>query len=680
MVEVIGLSLSGRRTKALAVIAVLAAFVIAGLVQPKTGQAREPLLMDGKQTLFERVLTRPGAELADAAGGSGEQVEAFSRYYVYSTEDAGGATWLEVGPDTKGQTTFWIDKEKTIPWRQQIALSISNPAGRSPLYFFKERSTLEEVYGDFEPKVKFEEIEAILEKNGQDDRVVAKEPSVAVDISEEFYLLPILSAEEVLSGAGPNVRFLEVASVTKQDPSSNQGGTSNSMSLVLRSFQAAVVFVIDSTISMGPYIERTREVVQQVYETIEERGLNEKVKFGLVAYRSNIDVAPGLEYITKEYANPGDVTGGDDFLKKIESLQPAPVSSAAFDEDSFAGVMTALDGINWADFGGRYVVLITDAGALAPEDELASIELGEAEIRQEAAHRGIALYTLHLKTPAGQKNHASAQAQYEGLSHNNVIGQPLYFDIEAGSVDAFGTVVDDLARQIADQVDAAYKGEAVAGSAVTADDSFGSSSGQTPQDNSLSPGQQKLKQATALLGHAMQLAYIGEQTGVQAPDVIQAWVADRDAKNLKKPMTEVRVLLTKNQLSDLKDIVSVVLDSAKAGVINPDEMFDQLRSAAVTMGRDPNDISKSRSTQLVELGLFGEYLEGLPPYPTKVLSLNQDAWERMGGADQDALVRDLDRKLRYYEHINSDTDRWVRLAEGADPSEDVFPVPLDLLP
>jgi hypothetical protein len=36
--------------------------------------------------------------------------------------------------------------------------------------------------------------------------------------------------------------------------------------------------------------------------------------------------------------------------------------------------------------------------------------------------------------------------------------------------------------------------------------------------------------------------------------------------------------------------------------------------------------------------------------------------------------------MRLYEIYNSDTDRWVSLAEGSDPADHVYPVPLDALP
>jgi hypothetical protein len=47
---------------------------------------------------------------------------------------------------------------------------------------------------------------------------------------------------------------------------------------------------------------------------------------------------------------------------------------------------------------------------------------------------------------------------------------------------------------------------------------------------------------------------------------------------------------------------------------------------------------------------------------------------------QEKFIRDLSTKLRHYERYNADADRWVSLAEGADARDDVYPVPLEMMP
>ena len=81
----IGAGMFGMRlTMRLTTWLLLAAMVLAALpvlAEPPTDRA--PVLQPGKKTLFQRVLTRPGARLTEQPGGEGGRpVDAFSRFYV----------------------------------------------------------------------------------------------------------------------------------------------------------------------------------------------------------------------------------------------------------------------------------------------------------------------------------------------------------------------------------------------------------------------------------------------------------------------------------------------------------------------------------------------------------------------------------------------------------------------
>jgi hypothetical protein len=62
-----------------------AALLLFALGLPAAAQPRQPLPMPGKETLFQKVLTRPGVDLKTAAGAGAETIAAtlpaFSRFY-----------------------------------------------------------------------------------------------------------------------------------------------------------------------------------------------------------------------------------------------------------------------------------------------------------------------------------------------------------------------------------------------------------------------------------------------------------------------------------------------------------------------------------------------------------------------------------------------------------------------
>ncbi len=640
--------------------------------------SNKPLLQAGKKTLYQRVLTTPGCKLVVKPGDqSGAAQEAFSRYYVYQRQQATGKEWIEVGTDTVGKKIGWLDSACTVEWKMQMSLAFTNPAGRDLALFFKDRTSIEKIADSATPAQTYAPILENMKKTGRDPAVVAREPELFVDLKKNFYLLPILQAEEIKSDAGFDLRLLEVASVSKQDPSANPATSPQVVQSSIKAFNAGVVFVVDSTLSMDPYIERTREAVRNVYSRMEKEQLGDRVKFGMVAYRSSIKAVPGLEYVSKMYVDPTIVKDGEDFLAKMKSLKATKVSSAKFDEDPYAGVYDALFNINWNEFGARYIVLVSDAGAIDSHDPLSSTGLNAERLREFAKEKGVAIYVVHLKTPAGSQNHASAKRQYDVLSFNAVANMSFYFPVESGSVSAFGQAIDTMGASLVNHIKMASTGEVVAGSAATA-------TGNTPPPPAapaVTPSAlaAQIARSTELMGRAMQLAYLGNVTNAKAPPFFKAWISDRDLIQQNLPTTEVRVLLTKAQLSDLSSVVQQIVDAANASLVSPGDMFERLRSVAATMGRDPNDLRQANATKLGEMGLLGEYLDGLP-YRSDILSLDEEGWKSMSVSAQTQFMMRLNTKLRQYQIYNQDVGSWVSLAKDSPPSEHVYPVLLESLP
>ena len=647
------------------------------LTQLSYGQAanNKPLLQEGKKTLYQRILTTPTCKLYAKPGDkSGAAQEAFSRYYVYQRMENAGKTWIEVGADTVGKKIGWLDAACSVEWKMQMSLAFTNPANRTLALFFKDRESIEKIIDSADPASTYAPILDSMAKVGRNPQVLAREPELYVDFRKNFYLLPILQAEEVMSDAGFNVRLLEVASVSRQDPSANPAVSPQAVQSSIKAFSAGVVFVMDSTLSMDPYIERMRAVMKNIYARMEKEKIDDKVKFGLVAFRSALSAVPAIEYNTRMYADPTQVKNGADFFEKIKNLKATKISTPKFDEDPYAGVKEALEKINWNEFGARYIVLVTDAGALDANDPLSATGLDAQAVRELAKEKGVALYVMHLKTPEGAKNHQSAQRQYDTLAFNSIANRPLYYSVDAGRVNVFGETIESLGQSLVTQIKQASMGEVVAGSALTA-------AQPTPATPPAPAGSTAaaIARDSALLGRAMQLAYLGGATNTKAPPFFKAWISDRDLIKQNIPTTEVRVLLTKSQLSDLSSVVTQIVEAANASLVSPTDMFDRLRSVAATMGRDPNDLRQGNAQKLGQMGLVGEYLDGLP-YKSDVMGLDEEGWKAMSVAAQTQFMMRLNTKLRLYQSFNADTGSWVSLAKGSDPSEAVYPVPLESLP
>ena len=121
--------------------ALLASAALAGLIIRRPGlraQTRRPLLQPGKQTLFQRVVARPGATLQAGPNATppGTLVPGFSTFYVYGRQ-GGDAGWVEVGPAADGRSAGWIAAAKLIDWPHAMIGAFTNPAGRQPVLFLQ---------------------------------------------------------------------------------------------------------------------------------------------------------------------------------------------------------------------------------------------------------------------------------------------------------------------------------------------------------------------------------------------------------------------------------------------------------------------------------------------------------------------------------------------------------------
>jgi serine/threonine-protein kinase PpkA len=638
--------------------------LLALAAEPVNGD--KPLLMDGKHTLYQRVLAVPDARLAAEPGGEGRTaVVPFTSFYVYARRKHGGTEWVEVGTDRHGSRTGWLPATSTLEWNHGLTAAFRDPAGHDRVLLFKDRDSLRQLVQERDMS-QYESLykQAQQELLSPDSPVVAIQPPGFIDIQKDFYLVPIRQYEDIYLG-NEQARLLKVSSV----PLPRNERSDHKATVTKQPYSAGLVFVIDSTLSMDPYIERTREAVRKIYDTLSEANLLGNVSFGLVAFRDNLNTAPGLDYLVRTYVDLEQGRNAASFLSRVNSLRASSVSSRDFVEDAYAGVKQAIETLDWSDYEARYIVLITDAGAREADDPLSSTGLGNEDLQKLAQDKGIAIFVLHLLTPATMANHAADAATYRALAEFPGIGS-LYYGVPTGDVGKFGEALDALAGQITEQVRLAATNERPAAPAVP-----------TSSDAQLAELQAKV----AKLGYALRMKYLRKTDGGQVPAVFDAWLLDRDFRNPERPAVDVRVLLTRDQLSDLHDVLTAVLEKAEEGMLSPQTFLDELQSLAATMTRDPSQIGTTTATtvgqgnSLATLGFMREYIEDLP-YTSEVMDLSLDEWQSWSTKQQVAFVTRLEDKLDYYRALHDHTDLWVSLDNGPISGDSVFPVPLDVLP
>ncbi|SEI83775.1 von Willebrand factor type A domain-containing protein [Cribrihabitans marinus] len=630
--------------------AALVGFALALALPPGQVAANDrPLLVEDRKTVFQRVLTRPGAvRHAAPEGQATRQFPAFQPLYVYAERDG----WLQVGPSSSAGPEGWVRSDQTVAWKQNIVGAFTNAAGRERQFLFRSED-------DLRALMEHEALQAkqaqLLEqaRNGTlpaESGIVAVEPGEYVNIVERLYLMPILDfAQDLHPLTYEDNLLMEVASVPLNEDGAQAG-------MIADSFDAGIVFVFDTTMSMDPYIERTQRAVQKIVEEIRGTEIGRRVEFGVVAFRDNADAAPGLEYRTKTLLPLERRADAAAVVATIRAATDvARANSPGFNEDSLAGVEDAVELTDWEaggrdPFDARIVVLITDAGPKDPRDPNARSQIGPAELQRAAQDKGVAIMTLHLQTPAGgAAQHAWAERQYRALSRFN--DQTYYYGIPDGSPAGFETTVTRLVTALTDIIRVARDEQPV-----------------------LAPAEMG---GVADLGLAMRLAYLGRLRDTQAPDVIRGWVSEKAVEDPARLAIEPRLLVTRNEMATMADLLSELLELGERSRNAEDAagFFGQVRAVVSRMAQNPDRLLNPDTDTL---GGALEFLQDLP-YESQLMLTTEARWQ------QSAMIRrqildGMRQKLVQYRKWLLDPDVWTPLYDAAPDGEHVFAMPFDVLP
>jgi|GEM_PF-347403 len=658
---------------------------------------RKPIKIAGKKTLPLRLLTRPFANVYAQNDANSkvvqENVPTFSIFFAYSSPETTPG-WFEVGTDKRGGIIGWMQADDVIEWKQYLTLSFTNPADRSPTLFFADRAALTDLM-DMDNRSEIVQsirtsIDEIL-KNPKENFppnfvIAAMEPPDFVDMYQGPYLLPVLSAESMRMN-GKLARVLEVASAVKGSrkspaeaaagPNEKDFATDASMNRkLLQEWQADIVFVIDATSSMQPYIDGARAVVRNMAQTIKQSDLGGQVHFGLVAYRDSVELIPAIEYTSKIFCNLQE--GGDlkTFDQKISQVMAAQVGSQGFDEDVWAGLKTALEdkAMQPHDNASLFIIHIGDASSHEQAHPMNTTGLVAQRLRELADNHkpfSATIASLHLITPNARKarnNQNKAKAQFKKIV-NSSGDSDLYFPVKDGDPQIFEQQAQLLLEVIVGSLKEAKSGSsevAASGSAIT-----GKIEGKL------------LEAANSMKGaiRAAQLEYLGSKKtasgDIKAPRDIKAWTVDRDLENPKVKNLKVNLLITKNNLDQLKKSLEAVLEAGTTAQVSGEDFFDQLQSVMATATSAPEMVRDGLTLQ--KFGLMPEFLDGLP-YKSEILAMTNDAWFDMPPDAQNEFLAKIKSKITLYETYYNNQDKWIQLNPSDEPGEWVMPMDLNSLP
>lgn len=636
-----------------------------------------------------RILPRPFSNLYKEPVAQKENVvkynlKAFHPWYVFQRKEldlrnpAEPKGWYRVGKSQQ-KADGWIRAADAFEWRQALLVSYTHPGdpleGRKPVLMFSERGELESLLDTDEREEMASELYAQLEQKKVPPGVISMEPRRFVDINEHFYLLPILQFETV-DLDGDEARLLQIAAavpgargpdtLANEEYASQAGeGRGVGSGSRLKDMQVDVVFVMDTTGSMQPYIDMTRDAVAGMVARIGDK-LADRVKFGLVGYRDSLQAVPALGYTARNFTP--QLVDGKELVTTLAQADAAKVGSKDYQEEVFAGIDEALDSA-WRDNAMKFIVLIGDASSHVKGHEQNTTGRGAEDLLRELDDAQIHVVAIHLEDPRAAKDFALAETQFRTLSRvRGSEEESAYLAIDAFKKEEFAQAVDEITRQIGNRVDEVLaKAEQNQPVNVIAGEPSGKHGGGDADTT-----------AAGVFDKAWNAAlveYLGQ--GARPPKDIVAWVLDRDLTDPALRSLDVRLLITRTQLSSLVQALDRIIQALMRAEVTQEQFFQALQGVAGQAMKRPEDIGQAQ--RMVDTGLLPAFIESLP-YKSDILSLTEEMFGSMTADDRAKLQWDLLAKLKQYQQINEQVDAWKKLNESDPESEMVYPLNIDYLP
>ncbi len=668
-------------------------------------EARKPVPIEEGSPLPLRVLTRPKAVLygdASEAKPIEGQLPVFKPFFVYTRPGgesrATGDGWYEVGTDEKGTIAGWIKTSDVFEWKQTMCLTFSHPQGRKPVLMFEEEETLDALLKEMPDKRDGDVAKLYTDIDGaattplpEDFPVISVEPKLAVDITKQFYLLPILEHKTItmesyegrmlrlaaVSGKADekrekpadirvNQEALKAATVTEQDAAVTQ-----------KDATFDIVWVMDTTRSMQPYIEEVRNTLQTMSKNLAAKPeMAERIKFGLIAYRDSEEIKD-IGYLTKNFTP--ELQDVNAFVTTLGGVKETKTDSVDLNEDMFAGVKTAIESAPWRANSMRYVIVVGDAPSHEPGHKWNSTKLDEKSLRELATQNNVTILGIHVAPKVKKKYNRLALKQFTALTANEGALEAGFWTISSKDKNIFV----EKSKQFTDSLSGALENMvAQAAAAATPTPKPAAATEEkaaeavAPKPPVAKPGELTQEGLDNII-KAATVKWLGRAAEAQAPNDIEAWVTDKDLEDPSIQALEVNLLVTKRQLDSLAVMLNDIITAGAEAQMGSADFFTSLQAVSATASRNADQLAKAKSLQ--ESGFVPAFLKGLP-YESQIMTMSSELWESLGPDEQDQFIEGLRAKVAAYQSIHGTPDLWYALNQGDAPDDYVTAVKLELLP
>lgn len=644
---------------------------------------------------FSAILTEPD----ESADTKADNISAFKPLYVFQRMDVDLSDptdpkgWYQVGASER-QPIGWMAARDVLEWRQPMIVTYTPKTagddGRNPVIGFSSLDSLQAIVESEDYVAQAETRFEALQSGETVENVVTAEPDDAfVNFEEQFYIWPVLDWEMLEDYFDEPVRYLQLSTAVPKSRATapeeytveSEGrmaevagvaATESAGRMAEDGLTIDLVFVMDLTSSMEPFIGYTLETLERIRLKLEQEGSVDRVRFGFVGYRDDAEAMPGLEYTAKNYTP--NLLSSEEFAALLDGeVKVTNASSRDYQEEVYAGVQEALD-TNWSEAANsvKILVLVGDASSHPVGHDQNTTGLDAAGLRALIDQQDIKVITLHLRDPANSADWATATAQFAALSMNTADSDADVIPVPADDEAAYTE-----AAQIIGEVIAGLTGRAPD---LTKEDIDRIASGEVEEVlGTTAAATEAGAIAESVAGRVAAGAFMNVVgKGYEAERDVMFWVSDRDLADPTTVALEARLMMTRKQLNDLIIALEQVRDALAEVKVTKAGFMETLQSivAGTAAGAEVDFKSAERISGTRLVPRFIEYL----PYRSKIMSMSDDTIAALTPDEFDRLHQELDGLITLYKTISETDTAWHQLNDEDGSLSEVTALRLTNLP
>lgn len=353
-----------------------------------------------KNYLRVKAILREDSPIYSEPSTSSQAVDRAKQFsIVFIFYPGGGPDYVQSGfyrvgkePD---QVLGWIPQQSLREWNHRLVLHFSPLVGRQPALVYGAQN----------------EVEVAVRSMATPDRnrAIAEEPG---DISANRYsmLLPVLAPLNItssnqmrkayqigyLAGGDQGAPKIQAPGSGGSSDASNAAGKETAL--------LELMFVMDATASMAPYIEGAKKVITQLakqVQSMQEAG----TKIGISCYRDYVPNQPSIGFVTKNFSPLNrDLT---EVIRIIDTeVKNTEVSSEDYQEAAFDGLYAAITETNWDKEKSslRIIIWVGDASGHPEGHEKNPMKYSLQQIMQKASDNRVRIIAIKIQSQNPEDN------------------------------------------------------------------------------------------------------------------------------------------------------------------------------------------------------------------------------------------------------------------------------------